>query len=302
MSFLHGSDFRALIGEQPASAAPLLRGIMHECDRFVRNGFDSQSTAQPSSLQSPDSPLVFGTIQGSALYLMGNLVQDDPSILTSDEPNEPSTYFKAASDIFRTTSNKHPNTSQKDHGWKARLEFSWGHSILGQSDPPDLEVATAHFTEAAHIIQLAPALPGDSEDRGTLSPKDRTTWMLQAAEAIMPHLENHPAMANRGLGEWHRWILQYLKDIEECDQQTQLDLIKGTSYLGVGSVYAEQHEAALEKGDDAWDKEACRDGRDALRKGGSTPFKAGLLADNAFRCSRCLPSEGRGRERTDQTR
>ncbi|KAJ6539137.1 hypothetical protein B0H19DRAFT_1177330 [Mycena capillaripes] len=118
-------------------ALPLLRGVIHECHRFLLlyedpsvlfagpNRARSKSpepistspTAQSKrkKCKCKDSPTAFHAILGTALFLMGNSIAQDASLAMPDEPSTPITYWLAALDDWR-------------------MAIVWGRTLLAVAD------------------------------------------------------------------------------------------------------------------------------------------------------------------------
>ncbi|KAJ7649959.1 hypothetical protein FB45DRAFT_886435 [Roridomyces roridus] len=137
-------------------ALPLLRGVIHECHRFLLLYEDpSVLFAEPNrprskspepispTLNKPrkkckckESPTAFHAILGTALFLFGNLIAQDPSLALPDEPSSAAPYWLAALDVFETSENLPSRTSgrgcEAPEDW--RMALVWGRTLLCITD------------------------------------------------------------------------------------------------------------------------------------------------------------------------
>ncbi|KAJ7443052.1 hypothetical protein B0H11DRAFT_2093240 [Mycena galericulata] len=155
-------------------ALPLLRGVIHECHRFLLLYEDpsvlfaepnhprskspksisiSPSTQPPQKCKCKESPTAFHAILGAALFLFGNLIAQDASLALSDEPSSPATYWLTALDVFETGENLPRRTSgrgcQAPEDW--RMAIIWGRTFLCVAD------------EVLALAQATPPLPPPAE-------------------------------------------------------------------------------------------------------------------------------------------
>ncbi|KAE9405388.1 hypothetical protein BT96DRAFT_852748, partial [Gymnopus androsaceus JB14] len=160
-------------GEDASDALPLIRGVIHECHRFLLfyqdpsvlfsdptniPGHSPQTLTPPderihrdwsaeSSMGSTDGkafpnckcvepPTAFHAIFGTALFLLGNLVAQNPSVALEGEPSSPSQYWLAALDVFETGENLPTRTSGKSanlpEDW--RMAIVWGRTLVCLAD------------------------------------------------------------------------------------------------------------------------------------------------------------------------
>ncbi|KAJ7904302.1 hypothetical protein B0H14DRAFT_2328264 [Mycena olivaceomarginata] len=142
-------------------ALPLLRGVIHECHRFLLLYEDpsvlfatdpnrrrskspepisiSPSNTQPRTRKKckcKESPTAFHAIMGTALFLMGNYIAQDASLALPDEPNTGITYWLAALDVFETGENlpsrTNPRGCEAPEDW--RMAIVWGRTLLAVAD------------------------------------------------------------------------------------------------------------------------------------------------------------------------
>ncbi|TFK34033.1 hypothetical protein BDQ12DRAFT_380563 [Crucibulum laeve] len=152
------NQFIIIVDDDPSESLPLLRGVIHECHRFLLTYNDpsvifippapqpapmrakslhhdsfyssvwpglppkdadtearkekerkkklaiQQQQQQQAKLVEKNSepPTAFHTILGSALFLFGNLIAQDPSLAMEGEPASAAPYYLAALDVFET--------------------------------------------------------------------------------------------------------------------------------------------------------------------------------------------------------
>ncbi|KAJ7708706.1 hypothetical protein B0H17DRAFT_1030637 [Mycena rosella] len=157
-------------------ALPLLRGVIHECHRFLLLYEDpsvlfaeparprskspepvslSPSTKPKRKCKCRESPTAFHALLGTALFLFGNLIAQDSALALPDEPSTPATYWLAALDVFDTGENLPSRTS--GHGCEFpedwRMAIVWGRTLLCVAD------------EALSLSLHPPAVPPPPEPR-----------------------------------------------------------------------------------------------------------------------------------------
>jgi len=98
--------------------------------------FDLGTDIPPPPRKFPDLPTAFYALFGTALFLLGNLIAQDPSHALPGEPDAPCLYWLAALDVFETgenipsrTSGQGCNTSQD---W--RMAIIWGRTLVCLAD------------------------------------------------------------------------------------------------------------------------------------------------------------------------
>ena len=104
-------------------------------------------------------PTAFHAIFGTSLFLMGNLVSQDPSIVLPGEPDAPSTYWLAALDVFETGENLPSriggNGLDNTEDW--RMAIVWGRTLVCLAD----EKVTHNMKVAKEQAQASSAASGD---------------------------------------------------------------------------------------------------------------------------------------------
>ncbi|KIY46382.1 hypothetical protein FISHEDRAFT_47375 [Fistulina hepatica ATCC 64428] len=155
--------------DDDAEAAPLLRGVIHECHRFLLHYHDPSVLFLAPYPPSPDDdeglpfwspfhgpapigppqeqkpkckcrelPTAFHSILGSTLFLFGNLVSRAPDLVLPGEPSEPLPYWLAALDVFETGENLPWRTSSSlvdtDAPEDWRMALAWGRTLVCIAD------------------------------------------------------------------------------------------------------------------------------------------------------------------------
>ncbi|KAJ7601001.1 hypothetical protein C8J56DRAFT_911830 [Mycena floridula] len=171
--------------EDAAEALPLIRGVIHECHRFLIFHEDPSvlySTPRPYSPDGEDKPrkkckcieipTAFHAILGTALFLFGNLILQDPSLALEGEPDTPIPYWLAALDVFETGESLPSKTSglgvDPPEDW--RMAIVWGRTLVCIADETLSRHAkatkegsiTASTTPVAEFADQEPDWPPES--------------------------------------------------------------------------------------------------------------------------------------------
>ncbi|KAK7031465.1 hypothetical protein R3P38DRAFT_3352694 [Favolaschia claudopus] len=135
-------------------AVALLRSVIAESARFLVLYEDpsllfaepGSKTPEPVSMTSPKTPKKKCTCRenptalhaqlGTALFLFGNLIAQDPSLALPNEPSIPATYWLAALDVFETGENLPSRTSGRgcDAPEDWRMAIVWGRTLICVAD------------------------------------------------------------------------------------------------------------------------------------------------------------------------
>ncbi|KAF7317755.1 hypothetical protein MKEN_00863300 [Mycena kentingensis (nom. inval.)] len=143
--------------DNAAESIQLLRGVLRLCHRFLLLYQDPSllyaepraKTPEPAAAvlvpMSPrtrkkckckESPTAFHSILGTTLFLFGNIVSQDASLVLPDEPATPVTYWLAAVDVFEMGENLPSRTSgrgcEAPEDW--RMNVVWGRVLLCIAD------------------------------------------------------------------------------------------------------------------------------------------------------------------------
>ncbi|KAF8634642.1 hypothetical protein AX15_000787 [Amanita polypyramis BW_CC] len=159
-------------GSDATEALPLLRGTVHECHRFLRFHPDPSAlfvdtvsgALQPDPKSRRDRltssittgsqtfgeeqqgqrktifielPTAFHALFGTTLFLLGNLIAQEPSLALEGEPTNPVFYWLAALDVFEIGENLPSRTSGMKHvdvpeDW--HMAVIWGRSLVCLAD------------------------------------------------------------------------------------------------------------------------------------------------------------------------
>ncbi|KAK0442377.1 hypothetical protein EV421DRAFT_1710710 [Armillaria borealis] len=147
-------------GGSAAEALPLLRGVVHECHRFLiyyqdpsvlfsapkaegqgggGGGEKREWSAEKPTLRKckcVELPTAFHAILGTALFLFGNLIAQDGSMALPGEPSTPTPYWLAALDVFETGENlpSRVNGTGCDAPEDWRMAIVWGRTLVCIAD------------------------------------------------------------------------------------------------------------------------------------------------------------------------
>ncbi|RDB18476.1 hypothetical protein Hypma_000319 [Hypsizygus marmoreus] len=153
---------------EASEALPTLRGVIHECHRFLlfyqdpsvlfanpaKNLHSPRQSVPPSQSSSTEMlsdstpetkdrkctcvelPTAFHAILGTALFLFGNLIAQEPKLALEGEPDNPVAYWLAALDVFETGENLPSRTSgigcEPPEDW--RMAIVWGRTLVCIAD------------------------------------------------------------------------------------------------------------------------------------------------------------------------
>ncbi|KAF5373933.1 hypothetical protein D9758_000880 [Tetrapyrgos nigripes] len=151
--------------DDASEALPLIRGVIHECHRFLLFYQDPSvlftnpniAPTSPQTLTPPEErlsrdwteaehgavgynrtehPTAFHAILGTALFLFGNLIAQDQSLTLQGEPDVPLPYWFAALDVFETGENLPSKTSGRggDYPEDWRMAIVWGRTLVCIAD------------------------------------------------------------------------------------------------------------------------------------------------------------------------
>ncbi|KAI0820243.1 hypothetical protein BC628DRAFT_1413186 [Trametes gibbosa] len=112
-----------------------------------------------SSARTAELPTAFHAIFGITLFLIGNLVSQDPSLVLPGEPDAPSTYWLAALDVFETGENLPSRTggSNLDTAEDWRMAIVWGRTLVSLAD----EKVTYNMKKAKEQATVSVVPAGD---------------------------------------------------------------------------------------------------------------------------------------------
>ncbi|KAG6816534.1 hypothetical protein H0H87_005396 [Tephrocybe sp. NHM501043] len=145
----------------PAEALPIIRGVIHECHRFMLTYSDPtvlitnpppthyisgkkslSDETMPSILLSSNKkdkcncvelPTAFHVVLGSTLFMFGNLIAQDPDQAAPGEPKIPAPYWLAALDVFETGESLPSRSTGRGLGEASddwQLAVVWGRTLV----------------------------------------------------------------------------------------------------------------------------------------------------------------------------
>lgn len=161
--------------EDPSEALPLLRGVIHECHRFLLR-YDDPSvifTSPPSRARllqpahpkpkHPELPTAFHNILGTALFLFGNIISLYPKRALAGEPTHAVPYWLAALDVFETAESL-PTRTDGRFGFSApedwHMAVVWGRTWVRLAQ--ETLIRSAHNSKDADVFLTDYAWPASS--------------------------------------------------------------------------------------------------------------------------------------------
>ncbi|KAK1219125.1 hypothetical protein PQX77_018166 [Marasmius sp. AFHP31] len=109
----------------------------HRASSTHSYSYTYHSTSERKKCTCLELPTAFHAIFGTALFLFGNLIAQDPTLTLPGEPNSPMAYWTAAIDVFETGENLPTRT----HGLNAcdapedwRMAVVWGRTLVCLAD------------------------------------------------------------------------------------------------------------------------------------------------------------------------
>ncbi|KAI0029962.1 hypothetical protein K488DRAFT_31882, partial [Vararia minispora EC-137] len=197
--------------DEIAPAIKLLRAVLQECNRFMSIYPDPSVLFSPDSRKStgfymerftprsrdedyfsyksrlPSSrsmfdelPTAFHAILGIALFLLGNLIDQDPSLLRPDEPTSPTVYWLASLDVFETGENLPCRTSGLSDAEDWRMAIVWGRALVCLADT---KIDLLRADPAARIPVEEPKWPRNSIFRAIAASRPPVTRRRSLATA-----------------------------------------------------------------------------------------------------------------------
>ncbi|KAG5652730.1 hypothetical protein H0H81_003929 [Sphagnurus paluster] len=174
-----------------SEALPILRGVIHECHRFLIFYEDpSEVYLNPSQAAAPrkckcvELPTAFYVILGTTLFLFGNLIAQEPSLALDGEPAAPVPYWLAAIDVFETGENLPARTNGLGNcdipeDW--RMAVVWGRTLICLTDEIVNRSRTPTSSTSAPCVDN-PAWPPDSPFAAIAARRPPLTYRISLAD------------------------------------------------------------------------------------------------------------------------
>ena len=120
-----------VLPEGPTKGLPLLRGVLHECDRIIRNYPDpsqviiSEASSPANGFDPYSVHSSFYSLYANALLDIGIVIGKEPDFAIEGEPESIEDYLSAAFEILQTSAVKYqiadPNDWAHNYGWMKGL-------------------------------------------------------------------------------------------------------------------------------------------------------------------------------------
>ncbi|KAF5379514.1 hypothetical protein D9615_006522 [Tricholomella constricta] len=161
-----------------SEALPILRGVIHECHRFLTHYEDPSvlflNTGHPPETHKPTTfllaspprerkckcvelPTAFHVILGTVLFMFGNLIAQEPSLALDGEPDSPVPYWLATLDVFETGESLPSRTSGRNEfeapeDW--RMALVWGRTLVCIADETVTRARLANPNDGSAAIDF----------------------------------------------------------------------------------------------------------------------------------------------------
>ncbi len=150
------------IPEGPAKALHLFRGVLHECDRIIRNFPDpsqiiiEEASTLANTFDPYSLPSSFHSLYANAILDIGTVIGKDPDFSIEGEPDALEDYLNAAFEILGASAAQHQTTDK--HDWAHN--FAWMKGLLLLADIRGGEKSEIHRStslEKQNIMDLSGA-------------------------------------------------------------------------------------------------------------------------------------------------
>ncbi|KAJ7065330.1 hypothetical protein C8F01DRAFT_1125231 [Mycena amicta] len=276
-----------------AESLHLLRCVLRLCHRFLLLYPDPSvlyaqprtKTPEPAVLfpisprprvkcKCRESPTAFHSILGTALFLFGNIILQDPSLVLCGEPSAPVTYWLAALDVFEMGENLPSRTSgrgcEAPEDW--RMNIVWGRVILCIADATLAQQQTntpepKWSSPDASVFAAIQMRRSPDSRRISVSSAIPHELLLLAIDHLTQRL---PAAADRM--RWAAWADNVLGQIPAQGQTSTVARVRGRCWLVYGTAHVEDIEETGDSrgwdSDDAeiFDSEDAEDAREGLER------------------------------------
>ncbi|KAI0737278.1 hypothetical protein C8Q80DRAFT_325463 [Daedaleopsis nitida] len=140
------ADHHGRLSNSPDAITPTDERLTRDWSDVDSNGSRRRLTLPTVSHKQTELPTAFHAIFGITLFLMGNLVAQDSSVVLAGEPDVPSTYWLAALDVFETGENlpSRIGGNNLDNAEDWRMAIVWGRTLVCLAD----EKVTYNMKEA----------------------------------------------------------------------------------------------------------------------------------------------------------
>jgi hypothetical protein len=142
--------------------------------------FSYGSRLAPSKSMLSELPTAFHAVLGIALFLFGNLVDQDASLLEPDEPTAATVYWLASLDVFETGENLPCRTSGMSDAEDWRMAIVWGRALVCLAET---KIVLLRADPDARLPVDEPKWPRDSIFRAIVTTRPPVTRRRSLATA-----------------------------------------------------------------------------------------------------------------------
>ncbi|KAG5458861.1 MAG: hypothetical protein BJ554DRAFT_836, partial [Olpidium bornovanus] len=263
--------WRRCSATDPASAADLLRGTVHECDRLLR----ASCSASGDSASASDLPPRFYLTYGSAVHDLSNLVHlEHDDALGPEAAEDRRQYVALARDLLETGVAKAEQRPSLDLGEVGELTVALAKVMLLQAEAENAEEDELDADAAALAEDALRKFKEGTENlRRSASGEVAQAWIpdtLAVAALVHAHADKRDEPEVRS--SWNAWSICQLEDVLKVDPDNAQALeCLGNCYLSISHVHLDQDDTDDEgEGDgqsSAGDDLSAAQARPLLHKG-----------------------------------